>query len=598
MLDTVNFGFSNQTSSRFSLGSDDRFSLDSSPLTSPFLKSNHASGTGLPSHKDFDSSLASSQTRFSRGKSVTNESKSRSQVKWRSLSNISNDSITGIKKGAALVSRTSQGNRIAETVSGRLDFSDALNPTRARAYKDDYLLNNSTGGRVQINMSSSVLDTYLQIVSSATGQVITFNDDSGSSSNSQVSFTAQAGVNYIVRATSYLAFTTGSYSLTAEISGNNPTPPSSGFNSTSGYGLVDAASAVARSLNTSRFSDVTNLGGNNWGNDLVNSPEVWARGYTGRGVTVAVIDSGVDITHSELRNNLWTNSREVANDGIDNDRNGYIDDIYGWNFGVGQNNNNVMPGTNSSGQGHGTHVAGTIAAANNGVATTGVAPNAKIMSLRLGNVDNTNRFTNSGNLAQAIRYAVDNGAKVINMSLGWPDSSELQSAMAYAASRNVITVSSAGNSTLSSPGNPAQYATQYGLSVGAIDRNRSMAGFSNRAGSNAQMRHVVAPGVDIYSTTPNNSWGLKDGTSMASPHVAGVVALMLSANPNLTSAQVRQIVTESAVSQGIRQSSSINSTRRVSQVTQGSSVLQVVDAKNDVFLKEEQRSPMFVKQNN
>jgi subtilisin family serine protease len=111
----------------------------------------------------------------------------------------------------------------------------------------------------------------------------------------------------------------------------------------------------------------------------------------------------------------------------------------------------------------------------------------------------------------------------------------------------VITVSAAGNSAEASPGNPARYANQYGISVGAIDIDRDIANFSNRAGSNSTVQHVVGPGVDIYSTTPGNSYGYKSGTSMATPAVAGVVALMLSANPNLTHAQIRDILSSSAV---------------------------------------------------
>jgi subtilisin family serine protease len=178
---------------------------------------------------------------------------------------------------------------------------------------------------------------------------------------------------------------------------------------------------------------------------------------------------------------------------------------------------------------------------------TGVAYNSRIMAIRMGDVDSQGRFTNGGNLAQAIRYAVDNGARVINMSLGWSDSTALRDALAYAASRNVITVSAAGNSSLSSPGTPAYYATQYGLSVGAVDSSRTIASFSNRAGTNSSMQHVMAPGVNVYSTVPGNGYASYSGTSMAAPHVAGVVALMLGANPNLTHAQVRSILTSSAV---------------------------------------------------
>ncbi|HEY9734648.1 MAG TPA: S8 family serine peptidase, partial [Trichocoleus sp.] len=248
-----------------------------------------------------------------------------------------------------------------------------------------------------------------------------------------------------------------------------------------------------------------------------------------------------------LLGNIWVNDGEVAGDGIDNDNNGYIDDLHGWNFGINQNNSDVTPGSKSFGQDHGTHVAGTIAAKNNGIGMTGVAPDAKIMAIRMGNVVD-GFFTNAGSLAQAITYAVDNGAKVVNMSLGWTDSGDLRDALAYAASKNVITVSAAGNDGRLSPASvPGKYATNYGLTVGAVDIDQEIASFSNLAGANSKMQYVVAPGVEIYSTLPGNRYGFQQGTSMASPHVAGVVALMLSANPNLTHDQVRAILTETGL---------------------------------------------------
>ena len=361
----------------------------------------------------------------------------------------------------------------------------------------------------------------------ASGGLIQSSANSGTSAESIIR-QVNAGTYYI-RVFPYSSSSTY-YNLNASAT---TVVPTNGFNSVYGYGLINAAAAVARAIGQSTpFADVPNLGGNNWGNDMVNAPEAWARGYRGQGVTVAVIDSGVDISHQDLSNNIWRNTREIAGNGIDDDRNGYVDDIHGWNFGIGQNNNNVLPGTSSSGQGHGTHVAGTIAAANNGIGMTGVAYNSRIMAIRMGDVDSQGRFTNGGNLAQAIRYAVDNGARVINMSLGWTDSTALRDALAYAASRNVITVSSAGNSSLSSPGTPAHYATQYGFSVGAVNSSRTIASFSNLAGTNSSMQHVMAPGVNVYSTLPGNRYGNSSGTSMAAPHVAGVVALMLGANPN------------------------------------------------------------------
>ncbi|AFY42497.1 pre-peptidase C-terminal domain-containing protein [Nostoc sp. PCC 7107] len=441
---------------------------------------------------------------------------------------------------AAVTLTDGAGNTLAAarnigTLTGSRTFQDFVGSSDTNDY---YRFNVTQNSNFSLALSGLNADADVQLLNSS-GQIIASSVASGLGTE-LITRTLATGTYYV----RVYPFSTGNTNyqlvLTANAAGN--------FNSTYGYGLVNAAAAVARAIGqTTPFADVANLGGNNWGNDLVNSPEAWARGYTGQGVVVAVIDSGVDINHSDLRNNIWRNAGEIAGNGIDDDRNGYIDDVNGWNFGQNQNNNNILPGTTSRGQTHGTHVAGTIAASNNGVGITGVAHQSRIMAIRMGDVDDQGRFTNAGSLAAAIRYAVDNGANVINMSLGWSDSTELRDALAYAASRNVITVSAAGNSSLASPGTPAYYATQYGLSVGAIDINRNIASFSNRAGTNNAIQHIVAPGVQIYSTIPGDSYGFSSGTSMAAPHVAGVVALMLSANRNLTHAQVRSILTDSSV---------------------------------------------------
>jgi subtilisin family serine protease len=340
------------------------------------------------------------------------------------------------------------------------------------------------------------------------------------------------------------------------------------FNRIFGYGLVNSAAAVAQaSGRIEPFAPVPNLGGNAWGEDLVNAPESWARSYTGRGVVVAVIDSGVDYRHPDLASNIWVNTREIPADGIDNDANGFVDDIRGWNF-----NGNLGRGSNDpmDDDGHGTHVAGTIAALRNGVGVTGVAPNAKIMPLKVKNPTPPTFDDYHNSVAQAIRYAVDNGARVINMSIrtlpdlfsptiyfGSRPVAAIQDALAYAASRNVIAVMAAGNSQESAsfsgypeeaavPLYPARYSTMYGLSVGALDRNGQIASFSNYAGTSPSQHQVMAPGVDVYSTLPGGTYGELSGTSMASPHVAGVVALMVGANPRVTSNQVRSIVTSTS----------------------------------------------------
>ncbi|MBD2517342.1 S8 family serine peptidase [Nostoc sp. FACHB-973] len=314
-----------------------------------------------------------------------------------------------------------------------------------------------------------------------------------------------------------------------------------GFNSTTGYGLINAAAAVAKALGQSTFADVPDLGGNNWGADAIKAPEVWAKGYTGQGVIVAVVDSGVDYNHPDLSANIWKNSKEIAGNGKDDDGNGYIDDVYGWNF-VGNNNNTL------DSDGHGTHVAGTIAAVKNNFGVTGIAYNAKIMPVRVFD-DGQNGSGSDKAIANGIRYAVNNGALVINLSLGGPSpTSEILSAIQYAVSKGAIVVSAAGNESELAPGYPARYADKFGLAVGAVNYDRTLADFSNRAGTTT-LAYVTAPGAykddyrGIYSTYPGNQYEYLPGTSMAAPHVAGVVALILSAKKGLTDAQVRQILT-------------------------------------------------------
>ncbi|MBN3923082.1 S8 family serine peptidase, partial [Nostoc sp. NMS4] len=208
------------------------------------------------------------------------------------------------------------------------------------------------------------------------------------------------------------------------------------YNSTNGYGLINGAAAVAKAIGQNTFADVPDLGGNNWGADLVKAPEVWAKGYTGKGVVVAVVDTGVDYNHEDLKNNIWTNSKEIPGNGIDDDGNGYVDDNYGWNF--ADNNNNTLDDNS-----HGTHVSGTIAGENNNYGVTGIAYDAKIMPVKVLDSSGSGSYSS---IAKGIRYAVDNGANVINLSLGGGSSNRtLQSAIDYASSKGVIVVMAAGN---------------------------------------------------------------------------------------------------------------------------------------------------------
>ncbi len=419
------------------------------------------------------------------------------------------------------------------------------------------------------------------------------------------------------------------------------------------------------------------------------------KGKKGKKVIVAVIDSGIDIDHEDLDDVLWTNKKEVPNNGKDDDGNGYIDDIHGWNFlgtaydeqlefvrllasgdkndpryaeaeklyeeetqkwlgrktqydqiyqqllsndkiladhlgksdytkddvnaidskdekvlgaiqfaqfiynngiesmtdakkeltealesinerlnynlnkdfrgrktGDNPNDFNDSPGYGDGNvkpvkksESHGTHVAGIIAAErNNGKGANGVANNVEIMSIRA--VPNGDEYDKD--VALAIRYAVDNGAKVINGSFGKsfsPQSNWVRDAIKYAADNDVVIVHAAGNDSKDidvEPNFPAdningqEVADNY-ISVGALAPkygSNMVAGFSNYGDQNVD---IFAPGARVYSTTPENEYDTKGGTSMAAPAVAGVVALVRSYYPKLTAAQVKQVVLDSGL---------------------------------------------------
>jgi subtilisin family serine protease len=298
------------------------------------------------------------------------------------------------------------------------------------------------------------------------------------------------------------------------------------FNSNTGYGLINANEVVNIALgNNSLFENVANYRGVN-GNylDLINVPEVWAKGITGKGVIVAVIDQGINIKHPDLNDNIWVNQNEIASDGLDNDNNGFVDDYNGWNF-VSNNNNLNLNG------GHGTHVMGLVGAENNNSGNTGVAYNSTIMAIE--------GLSTWEAVGKSIYYAVDNGADIINMSLGGGQVGFIKTALEYAKSKEVVVIAASGNYGWSSPIYPAAFA-QDGLAI-AVGADREA--FSNKAGDNNNMIYVTAGGEGI-STLGADSFGNLRGTSMASPYVAGIVALMLEANPNLTPDQVYSIMTK------------------------------------------------------
>ena len=241
-------------------------------------------------------------------------------------------------------------------------------------------------------------------------------------------------------------------------------------------------------------------------------------------VVVAVIDTGVDYTHEDLKDNMWVNTKEIPGNGIDDDQNGYVDDYYGVDMVAGR-------GNGSDDHGHGTHVAGVIAADNNLKGIVGVAFNTKIMSVKAGQ---SSGYFNQATVAKSILYAYDNGADVINMSFGGSASSiAVQDALATAYTRCVL-VASAGNDGMPNegffamPNYPAAYS--YVLGVMSVDQRGVESSFTNYdvLAYNGVEYEVYAPGDGIISTIPGNRYATWSGTSMAAPLVSGMAALLRS----------------------------------------------------------------------
>ena len=245
-------------------------------------------------------------------------------------------------------------------------------------------------------------------------------------------------------------------------------------------------------------------------------------------VVVAVIDTGVDYTHEDLKDNIWVNTKEIPGNGIDDDGNGYIDDVYGVDLETGRD-------SGMDDNGHGTHVAGIIAAANNHIGVVGLAYNVKLMPIKAGMASG---FFNQSQIAKGILYAYNNGADVINMSFGGSASTiAVQDALETAYTRCVL-VAAAGNDgapnegLLARPTYPA--ALSYVMGVMSVDIRGVESGFTNYdvAAYSSVEYEVYAPGSQILSTIPGNRYATWSGTSMAAPYVSAMAALLRSAYPD------------------------------------------------------------------
>ena len=269
----------------------------------------------------------------------------------------------------------------------------------------------------------------------------------------------------------------------------------------------------------------------------VDAPEVWNVSTGSQNTVVAVIDEGIDINHPDLRDNIWRNPGEVAGNNIDDDNNGYVDDVNGYDFANDDASVYDPDPITGNGDEHGTHVAGTIAATgNNGVGVTGVNWDAQVASLKF--LGANGGYTSDA--VEAINYAVVEDMPISNNSWGGGGYSQaLRDAIARADANNHIFLAAAGNDGANNDTTasyPANYNVPNVVSVAASDDADSLASFSNFGATSVDL---AAPGVGILSTLPGNSYGRYSGTSMATPHVAGVAALIKSQEPGLDDAQIK-----------------------------------------------------------
>ncbi|MEX2290393.1 MAG: S8 family serine peptidase [Mycobacteriales bacterium] len=286
--------------------------------------------------------------------------------------------------------------------------------------------------------------------------------------------------------------------------------------------------------------------------------EAWAAGHLGTApatgtVLIGVIDEGIQYDHPDLAGQVWTNPYDAPGDGVDNDGNGYVDDVHGWDF-DGDDNTVYDGGTRGSLDDHGTHVSGTIAAASNTEGVVGVSWGAQLISGKfLGR-----RGGSLADAVQAVDYFTDlktrHGLNLVATSNSWGGggfSQAMLDAIVRAAEREILFVAAAGNSGTDND-TDASYPSNYDttaaagydavVAVAAIDSTGELASFSQYG---AQTVDLGAPGVGIWSTTAYNGYSSYNGTSMATPHVTGAVALYTAANPGSSAADVRQALLSS-----------------------------------------------------
>lgn len=282
-----------------------------------------------------------------------------------------------------------------------------------------------------------------------------------------------------------------------------------------------------------------------WGmrtNPGSNSQNAWAEGATGDGGVVAVIDTGIDYTHPDLSGRMWRNPGEILGNGIDDDANGVIDDYYGANFYEGNGDPNEGNGTT-----HGTHCAGTIGASgNNRIGVSGVAPQVQLMAIRfLGPWGSTLGAIRSVNYMNRMKEVY--GVNIVASSNSWGGggyNSTLKTVIDKAGNLGIVFIAAAGNSnrdTDASPNYPSAYPSTNIISVASHTSSGYRSSFSNYGATTVD---ISAPGSSIYSTYPGNTYRYLSGTSMATPHVSGAVAVLRAAKPDLSVSETIQLLYE------------------------------------------------------
>lgn len=310
---------------------------------------------------------------------------------------------------------------------------------------------------------------------------------------------------------------------------------------------VEYDSFVKLSNSHASSEEVQDSSQEDWAQSMIHAPTVWSQGVLGEGVNVAILDTAVDITHPQLGTQILINQTEANGlPGVDDDNNGFVDDIAGWDF----INNSTSVTISDPENYHGSHVAGIVAADPTKGDFSGIAPKAKILPATF--LDSTHGSV--GGAIMAMQYAANSGAKILNASWGGPSCAEsLREAIAELEQKNILFVVAAGNEGFdydrigpASYQYPAVFNLPHMISVAATDAKNYLTSFSNRSFS---LVHIGAPGNDIRSTVPyiTSSTGYLEisGTSMATPFVSGAAALLWSAKPSATVAEIRKALLSS-----------------------------------------------------